>query len=394
MYNRPLNLLWVAPFPYPKGDGHPGPWLQTLSDALAESGAVRLTVVSCHSGLQSDMEEFERNGIRFIYLKSPRGSVETLSLYSIRIRRLSAYLAKHARKYDLIHVHGTEHQYHSSLTGIDVPVITSIQGVINLYLDALPKGVKYGFSSKIVAAKHFVDWKIAAYYEAAEVKRFRNYICRTIFDNGYINEQVPDARIFNIWEMIRTQFFNLTLEKPGRKILFVGGSQPLKGLREALIALNELQNHRPTVMSVLGFVDPDCVRRIVRDYRLSKITDEVLEIKGFQTAEGIAQSMRESFCLLHPSYIDNSPNSICEAQVAGLPVVASAVGGVPTLIEDGKTGLLSPLEGHPLAQRLRMLQEDHSLWHRISAESSRMARQRHDKQTILNQTFQAYQSIS
>jgi len=54
----------------------------------------------------------------------------------------------------------------------------------------------------------------------------------------------------------------------------------------------------------------------------------------------MVEAMKISRFMVHPSYIDNSPNSICEAQILGLPVVATNVGGVESLIENGKTGLL------------------------------------------------------
>ena len=56
---------------------------------------------------------------------------------------------------------------------------------------------------------------------------------------------------------------------------------------------------------------------------------------------------------VHPSYIDNSPNSVCEAQVLGVPVVATDVGGVPSIVENGKTGWLVPAND-PVATASRL----------------------------------------
>ena len=46
--------------------------------------------------------------------------------------------------------------------------------------------------------------------------------------------------------------------------------------------------------------------------------------------------------IFHSSYIENSPNSVGEAQMVGVPVVASRVGGTDSMVEHGKTGFMYP----------------------------------------------------
>ena len=57
-----------------------------------------------------------------------------------------------------------------------------------------------------------------------------------------------------------------------------------------------------------------------------------------------------------PSLEEGFPIAALDAMAAGLPVVATSVGGVPELIEDGKTGwLVPPRDAEALASRLRLL---------------------------------------
>lgn len=60
--------------------------------------------------------------------------------------------------------------------------------------------------------------------------------------------------------------------------------------------------------------------------------------------EQMSSLYRESDLMLNPTRVDNSPNSILEALASGLPVVSTSVGGVPFIVEDGRTALLVPPE--------------------------------------------------
>jgi glycosyltransferase involved in cell wall biosynthesis len=58
--------------------------------------------------------------------------------------------------------------------------------------------------------------------------------------------------------------------------------------------------------------------------------------------QGMAALYRDADVMLNPSRVDNTPNSVIEALASGVPVVSTDVGGVPYLVEDGKTALLVP----------------------------------------------------
>jgi len=77
-----------------------------------------------------------------------------------------------------------------------------------------------------------------------------------------------------------------------------------------------------------------------------------------------------------PSHSEGSPNVVLEAMAAGLPIAATIVGGVPEILEHGKTGLLTP-SGDPeaMAAALRELLTQAELGNRLGesarAESNR-----------------------
>src|SRR4029077_8350181 len=63
-----------------------------------------------------------------------------------------------------------------------------------------------------------------------------------------------------------------------------------------------------------------------------------------------------------PSEIDKSPYSVLEAMFAGLPVISTAVGGIPEMVIDGETGYLVPPDDDvAIADAIERLLDDDAL---------------------------------
>lgn len=79
-----------------------------------------------------------------------------------------------------------------------------------------------------------------------------------------------------------------------------------------------------------------------------------------------------------PSYREGMPYTLVEAMACGLPVVASRVGGIPDLIEDGRNGyLIPPGDAHVLSDRLTRLALEPESRRRMSQANTRKAREEH-----------------
>ena len=102
-----------------------------------------------------------------------------------------------------------------------------------------------------------------------------------------------------------------------------------------------------------------------------------------------------SHLYFHPSYIDNSPNSVCEAQLIGMPVLAVNVGGVSTILENGDMGYLVPSNEPDMAASLIV---DLSKKQNLLIEKCELTRlkatQRHKKDVIIQSLLKGYQAIS
>ena len=379
-----MRLLWLAPIPY-SGDKelHPAPWISTLAKKLVEEKNCSITMLNYHPRLGKNEEVIVKDGIEYVFLKTPVPKIDYLTIYSKRIRILKKYIKKRIHDFDLIHVHGSEHQYESSIVNVPLPSLVSMQGIMTEYVKKLPSMFSYTFLS----------WYMASLFEQQNVRNIQHFICRTIFDTGFVKDYNPDAQLYNNWEMIRESFFENNFSKEKRNILFIGGSNPIKGIKEMLLAFDLIRQKCDLKLLIVGKTDPKAIDQIIETNELKNIDENSLEILGFQDEYGVCDAFRRSYCLVHPSHIDNSPNSVCEAQVSGLPVIATKVGGVSSLIEHEQTGILVQLSPLKIAFEVLRLVSDDKLHNRISAQSRKIARQRHNPSTILENTLKIYNQV-
>ena len=108
----------------------------------------------------------------------------------------------------------------------------------------------------------------------------------------------------------------------------------------------------------------------------------------------MVKELVNSHVFVSPSYIDNSPNAVCEAQLLGMPVISTYTGGLPSLIDDGRTGLFVPTGDAPmLAARLKEVFEDDSLAMRLGSQAHEVAARRHDPDAIVQEIVTAYEDV-
>jgi glycosyltransferase involved in cell wall biosynthesis len=384
--NTPLNILWLAPYPIRPGE-HPAPWLVSLAGELARAGH-RLTILTPSSRATQIQCIQTDQGYRLIILPYKGGIRHLLSGFRTQIEAMAGFLKEQAAAFDVIHVHGTEMQLASSLLDghIRTPYIISIQGIISVYKNKLPRK----------CSKRYLYWSLSSRYEKQEIRRSPHFFCRTDWDRQFVRQLNPRASITDCWEMLRPEFFQYKHNFTGKGILFMGGDNPLKALDLCLRVFSHLVVRHPDLrLHIVGSVHAEHYRRLSRGLDARPLSPDNVVIHGALDAPGICSIYAGCFCLYHPSLIDNSPNSVCEAQVAGLPVVVTRVGGVPSLIDDGRTGLLVRMndeEEH--VATLEKLYRDVGLQRWLSRNSREMAARRHDRNTIRETTLSAYRAIA
>ena len=95
-----------------------------------------------------------------------------------------------------------------------------------------------------------------------------------------------------------------------------------------------------------------------------------------------------------PSSIENSPNSLGEAQLLGVPVIAAYVGGTPDMVAHNETGLLYRFEEvEMLAEHIRNIFTNTTIALSLSKNSIHAAQERHHQTNNLQQMISIYNSI-
>ena len=116
-----------------------------------------------------------------------------------------------------------------------------------------------------------------------------------------------------------------------------------------------------------------------------------------RVSHGMDISVWESimtYVMVLPSAIENSPNSLCEAQLVGIPCVASFVGGVPEMLRDGKDGYLYTFnEPLMLAEYISRIFDSDSLAEQFSMSSYEWIRSRQGENDVVNKTINNYKTI-
>ena len=125
--------------------------------------------------------------------------------------------------------------------------------------------------------------------------------------------------------------------------LFVGRLQAQKNVRLLLQAAARLRRENPTAFRVIivgdGPLKPE-LQRLSETFAL----DGVVTWHSWCAREELLHHYRSADCLVNPSVYEGMPNAVLEAMACALPVIASDVAGNNTLVRDGETGALFPLE--------------------------------------------------
>ncbi len=181
-------------------------------------------------------------------------------------------------------------------------------------------------------------------------------------------------------------------------LVCVGRLIPLKGQRYLIGALPAVRREFPhaTITLVGGGPDRDSLFQYARELGVS----DAVRFAGEVPHERIADLLAENDVFVLPSIVTDSGQTeglgtvLLEAMAAGLPVVGSAVGGIPDIIADGKNGLLVP-ERSPeaIARAVLTIAADPGLRERMTAGARQDVNQRFGWEAISGQFEKLFNDV-
>lgn len=321
---------------------------------------------------------------------------------------------------DVVHVHGTEYPHSLAALKACGPehLVVSLQGLVSViapyYLgDINPKEIRRNTTIRDILRPSLLQQQknisTRGQYEKEMLQSVRFVMGRTSWDKMHTLALNPNVLYFHCHEVLREEFYDGAVwdyDSCKPYTIFVSqAGYPIKGLHKLLKALPLVLRYYPdTQLRVAG---PDItlkgvsaidklhistygrmVKKMIIDFKL----DNHITFTGPLNAEQMKNEYLSSNVYICPSIIENSPNSLGEAQLLGVPCLASYVGGVPDMMHGDEDHLYRFEETEMLAFKICQIFCQHG-----DVETTTMrndAIKRHDPKGIMNQLFDIYHKVS
>lgn len=390
-----------------------GGWLLALANALMQTGEVDLTIAST-SPLVKELTRVEGERIHYYAIPYVGDSVyktEYENIYRIIYDQVQP---------DVTHIHGTEFPH--SLAALRAcgseRTVVSVQGLASViaryYLAGLPSKSIWSHPSihdtlRLSLIQQQREMEKRGQYEQQLLREASFVIGRTNWDSSHVWAVNPQIRYFHCDEMLRSEFYegdNWSYERCKPHSIFLSqGSYPLKGLHKVLEALPLVKHRYPDVELRVAGQDITCegtgiashlkistYGRIIRGLLKNKgIKDNVLFL-GPLNAEQMKEEYLRANVFVCPSSIENSPNSLGEAQLLGTPCIASYAGGIPDFMCGNEEFLYRYEEVEMLSRKIcEVFAREGQL---STKKMQARAEDRHNKNRIVKTIHQIYQEIA
>lgn len=438
-----MRILWIVNITMPDaseklGMARPviGGWLTGYQDALLSEyhDEIELHILqpaligSCKSLITSHAAtgaKIHHHIFPNQWLKSPYSfSAEIGSRLSPLSNQLAGYFLQINEEIrpDIVHLHGTEFP-HSLLwvesCGISRTLV-SIQGLTHVYAryymggltkqEQRPSFHDLRYHCSLQKSQQELEQRGAA--ELRLLSQIEHVAGRTNWDYDHALTQNPRAKYHVLQEVLREPFYaaenQWNLANCHKHTIFVSQSHyPIKGLHKLLEALPlVLRQYPDTQIRIVGndltrkqwwqrSTYANALRNRIEHPSTGNSLRSHITFLGALSGQQMAEEYQKAHLFVCPSSIENSSNSVCEAQILGVPVIASYVGGMMDLLQKGEAGLLYRYEEvEMLAQAICKVFADDTFALQLSENEKEVAQQRHDRMLIAHTLYNIYREIA
>ncbi|MBR5597803.1 MAG: glycosyltransferase family 4 protein [Lachnospiraceae bacterium] len=324
-------------------------------------------------------------------------------------------------KPEVLHVFGTEYGHAlaaAKAMNNSSHILIGLQGVISEcakeYMADLPNKIQAKISFRDWLKKDSMKEQQEKFFLRGEREKEVLKLCghitgRTEFDKKAAEQMNPQATYHTMNETMRGEFYTGQWDKEKctkHSIFFSQADYPLKGFHYLLQALGEIREKYPDVTvkvagnSLVSYQTmKDKIKISAYGKYLRKLIKELkmgdkITFLGKLSAGEMKQQYLDCHTFVCASSLENSPNSVGEAMLLGTPVVASYTGGIPSMVTDGKEGLLFE-KGNvtALAKAIMKTWEDSALVDEMSKNAGNRARQTHDADENYKTLIAIYKNI-
>ncbi len=392
-----------------------GGWIYALAKQLILVKEITLAIATVFPG--KEIKSLEKDNLIYYLLPAKSKTEYQKSLEPAWLRICNEF------KPDIIHIHGTEYPHGLACMKAcpNLIYIISIQGLITAYSRYYLAGIKNFDIIKNITPRDLLRMdslfqgnkklKRRIVYEKEYILRSRHIIGRTSWDYTHAKIINPKINYHFCNEILRDSFFSSPKWDVSRKndytIFISQASEPIKGLHQVIKAVALLQKDFPTIKirvagqnilrnsSILERFKRNgygsYIKKMIKKYTMHK----QLFYLGPLGEEQMVSEYKNAHIFICPSSIENSPNSLGEAQLIGVPIISSYVGGIPDMVSHGESGLLYRFEEvEMLAEYIRKIFTNNEIAVRLSKNGIKAAELRHNKQINVEQTVKIYNSIS
>jgi glycosyltransferase involved in cell wall biosynthesis len=344
-----MNIAMVQSTPYPPEEGI-GNYVSNLSRQLIDRG--HSVSIITRGGLHREVStDGELRVVRLPYLALYPFHVDIHGVF------LDRYLSRAADRFDIVHAH----------TPLTPPVETSTPLVSTVH-SSVAEGVEHVDARFLTTLAHRLTVRLSS---QRLVSRQTDVASRVTTVSGRVRDELVDhygiEGVTVVGNGVDPDRFSPAAGNGGNYVLFMGRLDHPKGIPDLIDAATRVTEHHG-VEFVLAGKGPlrDRLEQLVRRRGI----DDDVTFTGHVTGDHQLRLYQNATAFVLPSHYEGLPTVLLEAMACGAPVVSTAVGGCPDVIEDGVNGLLVP-PGEPeaLTDALDTLLSDPELRARFRTEA-------------------------